>query len=83
MKKELSKFIHFAPTQTGSREIIIHTQKPRFIAEVKKNPNGDTAFLPTELFDTADTDSPRFSALLNRLSDWYYFTIVNKNNDNG
>jgi|GEM_PF-1626031 len=81
MNKFLPKFIHLAPTIGGSREIIIHTQKPRLIAEVTYQPDGKLHFKPTEFFDAADIETPRFSALLNRMSDWYHFTIINKNDD--
>lgn len=81
MKKELPKFIHVAPNNSDGREIIIHTQKPRFIAEIKKQSDGKISIVPTEFFDVADMGTPRFSALQNRMSDWYHFVIINKNND--
>ena len=79
MKKDVPKFIHF-PNFVNGREVVIHTQCPRFIAEVQKDENGNVGFIfsKMEFFDPPQADAIGLSKLMSRLGDWYHFTVIEK-----
>jgi hypothetical protein len=61
------------------RELVVHAKFPEFLATVTHNSDGTIDINPKNwLCDQSKIDVQSLAGLMRRMGDWYYFTVVKK-----